>query len=455
MAVEPDETRPWEALETLVLGGSHSEVHEFLDRLPVDDVVLAVTRLTDSARARLAEVLTTQRAAELVETIPDAQAVDVLERLAPDRSAAILERLPSDEQADLLGDLSRQDADAILSEMSPDEADQARILSRYPDDVAGGLMIREYLTYPEFYTVGRVLQDLRSHADEYRDYVVQYAYVTRRGRLRGVLRLRDLLFGHPAREIHEIMLREPLSVPDSSDLDELRAFFERNTFYGAPVVDPKGRLVGIVTRAAVEAARADRSDSDYLKTQGIVGGEELRTMPLAVRSRRRLAWLSMNIGLNIAAASIIAVYQETIAAVIALAVFLPIISDMSGCSGNQAVAVSMRELTLGVVRPTEVLRVWGKEVSVGAVNGIALGALIAGAAWAWDGNPALGAVVGIALAVNTVFAVSVGGVVPLVLRRFNMDPALASGPILTTLTDMCGFFLLLSLATAAMPLLTT
>jgi len=453
MAVDPGENRSWEALERLILEGSKPEVRSFLDRLPVDDVVFAVSRLTDSTRARLAELLTLERAAELVEKIPDAQSIDVLERLEPERSAAILERLPSDEQADLLGDLSRRDADAILSEMSPEGADQARALSSYPDDVAGGLMIREYLTYPESHTAGRVLEDLRANADKYRDYVVQYAYVTRNGRLRGVLRLRDLLFETPGCEIRKIMLPEPLSVPESLGLDDLRVFFERHPFFGVPVVDSQGRLVGIVTRAAVEAARADRSDSDYLKTQGIVGGEELRTMPLLLRSRRRLAWHSVNIGLNILAASVIALYQETIAAVIALAVFLPIISDMSGCSGNQAVAVSMRELTLGLVRPNEVLRVWLKEVSVGMINGIALGVLIACAAWLWKGNPALGVVVGVAMAINTIVAVSIGGVVPLVLRRLNMDPALASGPILTTLTDMCGFFLLLSLATAVMPFL--
>ena len=174
-------------------------------------------------------------------------------------------------------------------------------------------------------------------------------------------------------------------------------------------------------------------------------------MPLLLRSRRRLAWLSVNIVLNIIAASVIALYQETLAAVIALAVVLPIISDMSGCSGNQAVAVSMRELVLGLVRPAEMLRVWLKEVSVGTVNGLALGLLIACAAWLWKGNPVLGLVVGGAMAANTVIAVSIGGIVPLVLRRLNMDPALASGPILTTITDMCGFFLILSFAAALLP----
>jgi len=175
---------------------------------------------------------------------------------------------------------------------------------------------------------------------------------------------------------------------------------------------------------------------------------ELRSMPLGVRSRRRLAWLSINIVLNIVAASVIAVNQATLEAVIALAVFLPIISDMSGCSGNQAVAVSMRELTLGILRPTEVRRAILGELFLGMVNGFVLGLLIGFVAFFWKGNPFLGLVVGGALMMNTIVAVLIGGTVPLVLKRFKADPALASGPVLTTITDMCGFFIVLTLAGA-------
>jgi magnesium transporter len=200
-------------------------------------------------------------------------------------------------------------------------------------------------------------------------------------------------------------------------------------------------------------ALTERAEADHLKAAGIIGGDELRSMPVIVRSRRRLAWLSINIGLNILAASVIAAYEDTLTAVIALAVFLPIVSDMSGCSGNQAVAVSMRELTLGAARTEDVMRVWRKEAIVGMINGIALGALLGIAAWAWKGNPVLGLVVGAALAANTVVAVSIGGTVPLILRRLKLDPAVASGPLLTTVTDMCGFFLLLSMASMVLPML--
>ncbi|MFT5090925.1 MAG: magnesium transporter [Planctomycetota bacterium] len=210
-------------------------------------------------------------------------------------------------------------------------------------------------------------------------------------------------------------------------------------------------MVGIVQRAAVEKATGDQANKTYLESSGIVGGEELRSMKLWTRASRRLSWLSINILLNIAAASVIAFYQDTLAAVIALAVFLPIISDMSGCSGNQAVAVSIRELTLGLVKPREIFRVVVKEAGVGIFNGVILGCLIGCVAWIWQGNVYLGLVVGGALAANTLLAVLIGGLVPLVLRGFKMDPALASGPILTTVTDMFGFFLVLSLASALLP----
>ena len=173
-------------------------------------------------------------------------------------------------------------------------------------------------------------------------------------------------------------------------------------------------------------------------------------MPTFRRARRRLSWLTVNIGLNVLAASVIAAHQDTISAVIALAVFLPILSDMSGCTGNQAVAVSMRELALGLARPSDAFRVWRQELSVGAINGLVLGGLLCGAAYIWKGNVWLGLVVGLAMLLNTLIAVSIGGVVPLVLKKLKFDPALASGPILTTVTDMCGFFLMLTLAGAVL-----
>lgn len=447
-------TSQWEELEQIVRDGGDAAA--FLESIPEGDRALVVSRLSEDARQSLLRSLDPEDAADLIEVLPEAQAKDAVEGIEPDRAAAIVHELWSDAAADLLQDVEPDRAEAILAELDPAEAAGVRALSRYPEDVAGGLMVKEYLAFPESATVSQVIDDLRQHAEEYADYDVQYAYVTeeRRGRLIGVLRLRDLLLAPPGRPLADIMIRDPLSVRDTATLEELEDFFEAHAFFGVPVVDADGRLIGVVHRDDVEAALADRSEDALLKTQGIVGGEELRTMPLGQRCLRRLSWLTPNIGLNLISASVISLYQDTLEQVVALAVFLPIISDMSGCSGNQAVGVSMRELSLGLVKPGEAARVWLKELGVGIVNGLALGILVGLIAWVWKESPWLGAVVGGALAVNTVVAVSVGGVVPLLLKRIGIDPALASSPILTTVTDMCGFFLALLFASIALARLT-
>lgn len=440
--------KPWETLEEILAEESASGLQEYFDQLSSGEIARSISRLSTEDQHRLFELLPADNAADLAEMLPVAQMTEVIQELPPETAADILEEMSSNDRADLLNALEEDGAEAIFEHMAPEAASDARQLARYPADVAGGLMLTEYLVYPQTASVGDVVDDFQRNAEAYSDYDVQYTYVVSpSGALAGVLRLRELLLAPRSKPINRLMIPDPRAVRDNDSLDRLGEFFDEHQFLGVPVVDAAGVLVGVVRRHDVEEALADRSDSDYLKSQGIVGGEELRTMPLFRRSSRRLSWLSINILLNILAASIIALYQDTLASVIALAVFLPIISDMSGCSGNQAVAVSMRELSLGLVQPIDAFRVWLKEIGVGLINGLVLGLLLGTAAWIWKGNTVLGIVVASAMALNTVVAVSIGGTVPLLLKRLKFDPALASGPILTTITDMCGFFFVLSFAT--------
>jgi magnesium transporter len=450
-----EEPRPWIRLALLATEGQSEAVAAFVHDLPAAEVSRALAHLAEPEQQLVLGLLSPEDAAEVLTALPEAQAVDLVDDMVPGQAAAILDEMPSDEQADILGELELDEARAILAEMEEGAAREAFTLASYPEDSAGGLMRTELLAYQEDQTVADVIHDLQANAEEYARYDVQYAYVVGPEReLTGVLRLRDVLLAPRSRRLRAIQLEGVLSVSVTAPLTELEDFFDRHSFLGVPVVDAAHRLVGVVRRFAVEEAVGDRAHEELLKVRGIVGGEELRSMPTLLRVRRRLSWLSVNVALNVIAASVIAMYQETLSAVIALAVFLPIISDMSGCSGNQAVAVSMRELALGLVKPIDVLYVWGREAIVGVLNGLVLGLLIGLTAFLWKGSPALGLVVGAALAINTVVGVSLGGCIPLLLRRFGLDPALASGPILTTVTDMCGFFLVLSLATAALPWLT-
>lgn len=442
--INPAETF-FEVIET----EDSSKMDAFLGGLQPGDGARALAQLGKEEQQRLFELLGPQKSAELLVKITGRGVVSVIEQMPIEQITDIFEEMSSRDQVNILRRLKEKDAGEIIGAFAVPRAEKLRELMAYPEDTAGGLMVPEYLAFSRGMTVRDVLDDLREHGEVYSDYAVQYAYVvSETGRLLGVLRLRDLLLAPKNKPLMDIMIKDPAKVQVDTPLKDLKEFFKQVNYLGVPVVDSEERLVGVVLASAVRDAVNRRSNQIFLQFSGIVGGEEFRTMPLFKRSSRRLSWLSINIVLNIVAASVIALYQDTLEKAIVLAVFLPIISDMSGCSGNQAVAVSIRELSLGLVRSKELLRVLFKESSIGIINGVILGLLLGGVAYFWKGNPYLGLVVGVSLAANTLVAVSFGGLIPLVLRRAGADPALASGPLLTTITDMCGFFFVLSFASA-------
>jgi magnesium transporter len=443
-------------LSDLIQKGSQPECTEYLEKLSPSETAWMISRISEGDRSNLLQMLHPEEAADLLMNLPEEQVADILEETDTQLASTIIQRMDPQNQADILSEIGTKEADAIMESMPSHEGDLVRQLLKYPEDSAGGLMQTRFVSFKNTDTVQDVLTDLRENVEIYSDYDVQYVYVTSdKGALIGVLRLRDLVMTKPHKSIESIMIANPTHVSVHSPLSELQDFFvEHASFLGVPVTDDSEVLVGVVNHSDVKEAEGDAANEAFLKTSGIIGGEEFRSMPLTQRALRRLTWLCPNIVLNIIAASVIALFQDTIQVVIALAVFLPIISDMSGCSGNQAVAVSIRELTLGLIRPTEYFRVLIKEAGLGILNGIALGFMLGGVAYLWQGNLYLSLVVGSALALNTLLSVMLGGLVPLVMRRMSVDPALASGPLLTTVTDMCGFFLVLSMATYSLPYLT-
>ena len=439
-------------LGELMQSNDTSQIEAVFEELPPIEMARMISSLNKADRIHLLELLGPEKSASIISKISGLGAANMVAQLTSEQAAPIVNELPRQLQVNLLRRMKKNRASEILHAIKPHKVKKIERLMRYPENTAGGLMITEYLLYPEDMRVKEVLDDLREHGETYSDFDIQYAYVvSETGHLSGVLRLRDLLMAPRDRVLSETMIKSPLHVNINASLRDLKDFFRQYTFLGAPVTDDEGKLVGVIRSSSVREAANRQNNQLFLKFAGIVGGEESRSMSLFKRSSRRLSWLSINIVLNIMAASVIALYQDTLEKAIVLAVFLPIISDMSGCSGNQAVAVSIRELTLGLVRPKELLRVLTKESSIGIINGLVLGCLLGGAALLWKGNPYLGLIVGAALAANTLVAVSFGGLVPLILRGLRTDPALASGPLLTTVTDICGFFFVLSFASILLP----
>jgi magnesium transporter len=449
VAVEEEVTPRYKRLAEAVEARDLIVAQLIVNGASADDQRRIISQLDLATREKLCVLLPPGETADLMENLAEVQAIELLEELPAGIAADVVEEMDAEVSGDLLRELDDKDSEAILAEIEDkEESKELRERVGYEDDSAGGLMSDQVLAFPLSATVADVHADLEGNAEEYTDADVQYFFVVDdQQRLSGVLSLRALLLGRRATPIEKLMIPEPLSVSVHTSLEDLEDLFEEKQYLGFPVVDDEGKLKGIVSRRAVTEALSEHQTDDYLKAAGIVGGEELRSMPLKDRCVRRLAWLGPNILLNLLAASVIASYEDTLQAVIALAVFLPMVSDMSGCSGNQAVAVSIRELTLGVIQPRDYLRVLIKEGLLGLTNGLVLGIVLGTIATVWKGSIFLGLVIGSALFLNTVLSVLLGGLIPLVLKRFKADPALASGPILTTCTDMCGFFLVLNLAT--------
>ena len=451
-----EDSKPWIELENLVAQGNGEDLHDYLDTLSSAETARSISRLEEDTQASLMTLLEPEDAADLLEELPDAQGADIMEDMPAEQAAAIVDEMDSDHRVDLLGDMDASDAEAILAKMDPEEAQDARELLRYNPETAGGIMVTEFVVYPHTLTVGDVLNDLRTNAEAYAEYGVQYAYVKSDSKaLIGVLRLRDLVLSPSEKPIREVMIVNPISVLNDAPLEELEQHFDRYMFSGIPVVTHQGELVGVVMRSDTEEAQTERSDRTFMRFSGIIAGEELRTKPLHERTSQRLKWLITNLLLSLIGIWVIDHFNETIKQNLALATILPVLGNLSGCSGNQAIAVSIREMTLGLITTKDTLRVIRMEWLLGLINGVVIGTflsliMLAGsmaniidpiaAPWMF------GLVVGGALAFNTVLAVALGGAIPLVLKRLGIDPAVAASPIMTTIVDTCGFFVILMLA---------
>lgn len=430
-------------------------IRRLMATLEPTDAALVVARLKDEQQIRLFELLKSDQAAEIVERMLEQDQAAVVAGLRPEVASDIIEKMDSDDAADVLGDISLAKRNAIYAEMKPDQADKTRMLVAYDEDTAGGIMATEFIALRETLTVKKAMNLLRRKYSRLGDERATYVYtIDRQGTLTGVLQLRHLVTHQPTDTIDKIKVTDVKYVTTNIDKYEVAQLFRQFKYLALPVVDATHKLVGVITADDVVDIITQITTEEMMKIQG-VSTDESRQQPVLTMARRRVSWLSINILLNVIAASVIAFYTDTLKAVIALAAFLPIISDMSGVSGMQAVAVSIRDLALKRTSPKEIWKVLWKESRIGLLNGLILGLEIGIVAYLWKGLPVLGAVVAVSLWFNTILAVCLGSSLPLLLKRFNLDPAIASGPILTTVTDLMGFVIVLTLATKLLPWLTT
>jgi magnesium transporter len=428
--------------ELLRAGRLDEFVRRALDLEPAD-LADVLSSLDEAERLTAVRALPPEISGEaLVEMPEEEHAEDTLAALEPEQAADIVDEMSDDDATDILQELEPEEQERILSEVE-DRAGVDRLL-KYHEESAGGLMTTRIVSVLDTATAGEAIEEIRRQAEESEGFY-QVFVVDATGRLEGVLPLKDLVTSAPTRLVREFMEPADIYVTPELDQEEVARIMARYNLPSVPVVDAGGRLLGRVTFDDVIDVVEAETTEDLLKFGGVSPDEEL-SAPWSVAVRSRLPWLYVNLITAFAAASVVLVFSNAIQELKWLAVFMPVIAGMGGNAGTQALAVSVRRIALGQVPPGGAGGIVGKEMVVGLVNGFA-NALIAGSIGWFAAGPRFGAVVAFAMTGNLAVAGFAGAFVPLLLERLKIDPAIASSVFVTTFTDMCGFFLLLGMAT--------
>ncbi len=403
--------------------------------------------LPPEAQDQLLPRLDLEDSADILEELEEEEAAEVASRLKVADLARILDEMEPDEAADLLGDIPPERAAKALAKM--EEAEEVRPLLAHPDNTAGGLMTSAEVLLHKDMTAEEAIAYLRSVAPE--SETVYYLFVVDEDiRLVGVVSLRQLVIAPPDARIEEIMDPDVIYVRADADQEEAARLMSRYDLLALPVVDEDGHLLGIITHDDLVEVLEEEATEDIYRLGG-VPEEQPVDVPVPTALRTRLPWLVLNLGTAMASATVLSVFESTIARVAALAAFFPIVAGVSGSAGTQTLTVIVRGLALGELEPKDGLRALARELLIGLTNGLVLGSLVALIAVFWKGTPMLGVVVGAATLLNMISAGIAGVLVPLAMQVLHIDPALASPILVTTLTDTMGYFIYLGLATFTLP----
>ncbi len=433
-----------QAILSAVDAGRSNQIRGLVRPLHPADVADLLSRLDAEQRRAVIEAIRGRFDPEILPYLDEAVREDVFETLGTRDVAAMLAELDSDDAIDLMTDLDEDERKLLLEAVPPADRVVLEQGLTFPDSSAGRLMQREVVAVPTHWTVGQTIDFMRTEAELPENF--QEIYVVSAGnRLDGVVTLAKLLRAKRPVRIADIMSAEMRPVPPTTDQEEVAQMFRRYGLVSTPVVDDTGQLLGRITVDDVVDVIDEEAEEDLLKLGGV--SESDISSSLLETARSRFVWLLVNLVTAFIAASVIAMFADTIAQVVALAVLAPIVASMGGNAGTQSLTVAVRALAMREIGRTNALRVIVKEVALGVINGAVFGCAVGLVAWAWFGKPMIGVVIGLALILNLMAAGLAGMTIPLILERLGVDPAVASGVFLTTVTDVVGFFTFLGLAT--------
>jgi len=417
------------------------------------DIAILIDHLEDDDKAKLLLLLDDEVAADVLLKV-DAESLDhILTVLSTEEMSQLVAQMEPNEATDVIAELSLEEQKQIISLLPKEEAEKVSELLPYDPDTAGGIMNTNFIAVLKDATVGEVLEQVRQRLRD--SSISDFVYVTDwESRLVGTLSLRSLVISETQDEVGDVMDPEVVCVSVHDDQEEVAHVVSKYDLVAVPVVDRRSVLKGIVTADDVIDVLQDEATEDIMRMAGTDVTESPFTSPPKA-AMKRLPWLYLNLGTAFIAALVVGLFRESISSVVALAVFMPIIAAMGGNAGTQTLAVVVRSIALGEVTLGDVRRVLLKEMMVGVLTGVGIGIISSAIVYVWNGSFLFGLLVGVSLIVNLFMACAVGALIPMMLRRFKIDPALASSVFLITLTDCIGFFVFLGLATLFLERLTS
>ena len=372
------------------------------------------------------------------------RATAFLERLPPKSFREVVERMDPQQAAGILIGLSPEKRQAIIDELPANTRNRIRDLLEYPENSAARIMSTEYVALRPSTKVKEAVRRIRMLAR--RTSPASYVYVIDEDhRLAGVVTMRDLLLASGGSELLQIMKTDVLRVPASLDREDVANLLAHRHYFAVPVVDVEGRMLGVVRSEQLLSDVQEEASEDIQKMFG-AGGDERAFSPVRFSLSKRLPWLHVNLGTAFLAAAVVGLFEDIIAKITILAVFLPVVAGQGGNAGAQSLAVVMRGLVLKEITPRSRWKLIGKESIIGVLNGLIIGVVTAAVAWLWHGNPYLGLVIGLAMIANLALAGFSGAAIPLTMKALGFDPSQSSSIILTTITDVVGFFSFLGFA---------
>ena len=427
-----------------ILENPFETILEQIDEIHPVDFLEALGEFDDDPLIIL-EKLPDEYVALLLDYAEDDEKFNLLSLFSKNRQAQIISEMSSDELVDLLGTLDEDEQNEIITNMNTEEVEEVKTLLSYDPESAGGIMATEFISIKETDTVNETINYLRTMAPDsetpYYIYVVDDLDV-----LKGVVPLRQIIVSTPDTLIKDIMIENIISAPVDMDQEEVSHIFEKYGFMAIPVVDHNGEILGIITVDDVMEIMKEEYTEDMFRLAGLDEEEKVAgTVIGAIKSR--LPWLLVNLVTATLAAKTVSLFENTIAQIVALATFMPMVAGMGGNAGSQTLTLIIRGIAIGEISYENQADILKKEIAIGIINGLCLGLVVGVLGYFWVGSLAFGFVIGTAMLLNLIVATISGYLVPVLLKKVGIDPALASAVFVTTVTDVLGFFFFLGLAT--------